>query len=114
MELAKLDFQQLRVKHIFFKSKVRTAIYGGSYDSGFFQHGNPVTQWFNSTGVSYLNEPEMQQLNRLHKSFSVLADALIKKYQSDQIDQAHEGLEELNEISEKFLSTLSALEERYA
>ncbi|TPE45308.1 histidine kinase [Pontibacter mangrovi] len=114
MELARLDFQQLRVKHIFCKSKVRTVLYGAGDDSSFFQSQNPVSLWFTSVGqVKYGKEPEMQHLHRLHRDFSVLSDELIKKYKSGQIEQAHAGLAELGEMSDKFLKIVSSLEMRY-
>lgn len=114
MELAQLDFQQLRVKHIFFKSKVRTVLYGGGYDSAFFTHENPVSAWFSTVGnVKYYTEPELRQLFQLHRNFNNLANQLINKYQQDQIEQSHAGLNELNEMSDTFLSTLSDFEKRY-
>lgn len=36
MNLAQIDFQQLRIKHILYKSKVRSVLYGGDYDEAFF------------------------------------------------------------------------------
>lgn len=114
MELARLDFQQLRVKHIFFKSKVRTVLYGGGYDQSFFTHNNPVTLWFSAaSSAKYQAEPEMQQLYKLHRSFVQLANNLVSKYQDGQIEQSHSGMTELNEMSEHFLSVLSDLEKRY-
>ncbi|RDV11949.1 histidine kinase [Pontibacter diazotrophicus] len=115
MELARLDFQQLRIKHFAFKSKVRSVLHGGNYDKGYFQSNNPVTQWFVSTGnVTYSNDTELEQLRRLHREFSYLADKVVEAYRSDLFDQAQIGFEKLIEISEMFLSRLSDLELKYS
>ncbi|GAB3834710.1 histidine kinase [Pontibacter rugosus] len=114
MELARLDFQQLRVKHIAHKSKVRAVLYGGGYSERYFQEDNPVSQWFSTVGsVKYSREAWFPQLYRLHRDFSVLAEELIKMYGSDLIEQAHEGLGELSAVSEIFLHTLSTIERQY-
>ncbi len=42
MNQAQVDFQQLRIKHILFKSKVRSVLYGGSYDAEFFSPSGPL------------------------------------------------------------------------
>lgn len=114
MNLARIDFQQLRIKHIAHKSKVRSVLYGGSYDYGYFQN-DPVSQWFSETGnVKYNGEPWLPQLHKLHSDFSALAEGLIQQYQNDLIEQAHNGLVDLNAISDMFLQELSAAEQAYS
>lgn len=115
MDLAKLDFQQLRVRHIAHKSKVRSVLYGGNYDHEYFEDENPVSQWFATIGWSkYGNEPWLGQLNRLHRDFSALANELINSYERDLIEQAHAGLADLSAASELFLRTLTKVEQHYS
>lgn len=114
MDFAKLDFQQLRVKHISFKSKVRLVLFGGSYDPGLFSDRNPVTEWFTGVGSKkYAREHEVRQLQALHDQILHLAQRLIRMYQQNAIDQAHTGLAELNELSDAFLLLLDSFQERF-
>jgi hypothetical protein len=113
MNSAQIDFQQLRIKHILYKSKVRSVLYGGTFDEAFFSHTGPVNFWFNDTGMSkYGHEPEMKQLAETHQELNNTALNLFKLYNSGQIDQAHDGLKTIERKSEYFLNLLSQLETR--
>jgi len=113
MNPAQIDFQQLRIKHILYKSKVRAVLYGGTFDEGFFSHTGPVTFWFTSTGmVKYAREPEMKELYDTHTDLNSTALQLFKLYNSGKIDQAHDGLKTIERKSEYFLGVLSKLETR--
>ncbi|MBC5775085.1 histidine kinase [Pontibacter sp. KCTC 32443] len=113
MNLAQLDFQQLRIKHILYKSKVRSVLYGGVYDEAFFSRSGPVSQWFSTVGhVRYLHEPEMSELATVHKELNSTALELFSLYNSGQIDQAHDGLKSIEYKSDQFLNLLSKLEDR--
>ena len=113
MDLARIDFQQLRVKHIFFKSKVRAVLFGSSYDAALFGDGNPVNNWFDTVGnASYMQEPELKKLIGLHQDFKKLALELFSYYESGRIEQAHIGMAAINELSENFLQVLTQLETR--
>lgn len=113
MDLARIDFQQLRIKHIFFKSKVRAVLFGSSYDAGFFGDLNPVNKWFETVGkASYIHEPELNKLIGLHQNFKRLALELFSIYESGRIEQAHAGMAAVNELSDNFLSILTQLETR--
>lgn len=113
MNSAQLDFQQLRIKHIHFKSKVRSVLYGGSYDAAFFSSEGPINLWFNTIGqAKYKYIKEMDELNRVHQSLNSIAQDLIRLYQNGKIDQAHDGLIQLNVKSEEFISLLQQLERR--
>lgn len=115
MDFAKLDFQQLRVRHISFKSKIRLVLFGGSYDPGLFSERNPVSEWFSGTGTQkYGREQEVRQLKLLHDQIMHLAQRLIRMYQQNAIDQAHTGMAELNELSDAFLLLLDSLQERFS
>lgn len=115
MNAAQVDIQQLRIKHILFKSKVRSILYGGLYDDAFLSDRGPINEWFRTTGVNkYGNSPELEELTRSHKLISVFVTGLLGMYQRGEIDQAHEGLRTLESKSEEFLKTLSQLEGRLA
>jgi hypothetical protein len=114
MELARIDFQQLRVKHILFRTKVRALLYGGAYDEAFFSVKGPVSAWFSAVGrVRYVHEPEVAELARMHQHLNTAALALYRQYRDGMIDQAHEGFKSIDLQSEQFLSLLSKLEQRH-
>ncbi|TXK36860.1 histidine kinase [Pontibacter qinzhouensis] len=113
MELAKLDFQQLRVKHIFFKTKIRALLYGGSYDEVHFSPKGLVNVWFDSVGlVRYGSEPEIQELANIHQRLNFSALTLLRQYKNGMIDQAHDGLKGIDLLSDQFLAILSKAEQR--
>jgi hypothetical protein len=111
MEAAKVDFQQLRIKHILFKTKLRSVLYGGSFEETFFSPSGPVGHWFNTIGLMrYGQYPEMRELFQLHQQLNSFALQLIGLYRRGQIDQAHQELKALDQQSEQFLAALSRLE----
>ncbi len=115
MNQSQIDFQQLRIKHILYKTKVRSVLYGGTYDEVFFSHVGPISLWFRTVGNErYSNEPELNELTRLHNELGRQADVIFTLYKSGQIDQAHEGLRTIDKKSEQFLAILSQLEGRLA
>ncbi|MBX0332166.1 histidine kinase [Pontibacter sp. HSC-14F20] len=113
MEAARLDFQQLRIKHILYKSKVRSFLYGGTFDKTFFSTAGPIDIWFSTVGtIRYAREPEISQLIRLHQQLTTLVLSLHKLYSSGQIEQAYDGLKEVDFKSDQFIQILSGLDER--
>ena len=115
MNAAQVDLQQLRIKHILYKSKVRSILYGGTFDETFFSHTGPVSYWLNSTGLAkYGHEPEMKTLANINTDLNGIALDLIKLYQSGSIDVAHDGLKKIEKISEEFLNLLTVLETKLA
>lgn len=113
MNAAQVDFQQLRIKHILYKSKVRSVLYGGIYDDAFFSRHGPVNAWFTTVGlVKYRQEPGITELLRVHQELNTTADSLFNLYKSGKIDQAHDGLKTIEKRSEEFLGVLLRLENR--
>lgn len=113
MNSAQIDLQQLRIKHILYKSKVRSVLYGGTFDETFFSPAGPVGFWLNNTGMpKYGTEPEMREMVQTHQEMNSTALRLFKIYNSGQIDQAHDGFKNIERQSEQFLSLLSRLEEK--
>jgi hypothetical protein len=111
MSPAQVDFQQLRIKHILFKSKVRSVLYGGTYDAPFFSRTGPLNTWFTAVGlIKYANLVEMQELTRVQQELDRTADQLFSLYKSGRIDQALEGLARLESRSERFLTLLAQME----
>ena len=115
MEAAQVDFQQLRIKHILYKSKVRSVLYGGVFDEAFFSPGGPLALWFKGIGLNrYGQYPEMQDLFQIHQEINAASLQLIGIYQRGQIDKAHNDLKLIDHKSEQFLDILSRLDQKLA
>jgi len=116
MNIAEIDFQQLRIKHILYKSKVRSVLYvnEGNYDTAFFTSANPVSEWFNDVGLKkYREDPAMQSLLSIQQEMDNTARHLFNLYKAGKIDLALQGLSTLEEKSEKFIALLALLENRF-
>ncbi|WP_018479074.1 CZB domain-containing protein [Pontibacter roseus] len=113
MDIAQIDFQQLRIKHILYKSKVRSFLYGGTFDAAFFSSAGPIDVWFTTVGrVRYASEPAISSLARLHREMNSLALELYTLYSNGNIDQAHEGLKSVEMKSDQFIELLSNLDKK--
>ena len=113
MNLAQVDFQQLRIKHFLYKSKVRSMLYGGAFDEAFFSKLGPVGVWFATIGlVRYINELEIGELAKVHRELDNITLDLYRLYRNGKIDEAHDGLRDIEKQSDRFLSLLSSLEDR--
>ncbi len=113
MNVAQIDIQQLRIKHILYKSKVRSALYGGIFDEVFFAPTGPVGTWFSTVGqLRYADAPETRQLARVHQNLDTTARQIYRLYTSGKIDAAHEELREIEKLSDKFLELLAKMESR--
>lgn len=113
MNAAQIDFQQLRIKHILYKSKVRSMLYGGAFDEAFFSRSGPIGIWFNTVGdVRYAGESEMGELTKVHRELEATTMELYRLYKGGKIDAAHDGFKSIEKHSDRFLSLLSKLEQR--
>ncbi|AKQ44837.1 hypothetical protein TH63_03100 [Rufibacter radiotolerans] len=110
-----LDFEQARIKHVLFKSKLRAMLYGADIDV------EPVIsvtacslgKWIYSTAVPRIGHlEEVKELERVHKDMHVLARRLWKEYQAGQQDLALQGLAEVDAIATKLLHLLDVIERK--
>lgn len=113
MEISQIDFQQLRIKHILYKSKVRSMLYGGVFDASFFSSAGPVNVWFETVGkMRYGDILEVAELKKIHQELNIATLALHRLYSSGNIDQAHDGFKNIEIKSDEFLQLLSKLDNR--
>ncbi len=113
MNSAQIDLQQIRIKHILFKSKVRSVLYGGTLDNTFFSDAGPISQWFAQVGnVKYSREPELYTLQKTHNDLVANAQQLFGLYRNGNIDQAHAGIKDIEKLSDRFQEVLMQLEKR--
>ena len=115
MNPAQIDLQQLRIKHILYKSKVRSAIYGGTFDPEFFSPAGPVNVWFDTIGlVKYRSEPEIRELSQIQSQLNTSVKLLTDLHKNGKIDQAYDGLSKIESQSDRFLELVSKLEQKLA
>ncbi|WP_266206209.1 histidine kinase [Pontibacter kalidii] len=112
MDIVQIDLQQLRIKHIFFKTRVRAILYGGTYDASLFSPQSPVDIWFSTTGSQrYAGSAEVMKLSRLHQSLVFSGRTLYRQYIAGNIEQAHDEMKNIDSLSEQFLALLSQMEQ---
>jgi hypothetical protein len=114
MDLSSMDFQNVRIKHILFKSKVRSALYGGNIDETIFSsRQSPVGEWIYTKGIpKYGHSTEMQLLEKAHQEVHHYAHDLVSLYKRGKIEEAREGLSYIEKHSEIFLSLLDQIEKK--
>jgi hypothetical protein len=114
MNLSQFDFQQLSIKHILYKSKVRAALYGGEVDRDFFSdRTGPIGTWIYNKGMQlYGDHAEMINLEKAHREINFYVLNLITQYKRGQIEEARENLKLLETYSQNFQDKLSRLESK--
>jgi hypothetical protein len=113
MDLLELDFEQARARHILFKTKLRSVLYGAELDiTPVISHvACPVGQWIYDHALKvYGHIPEMQKLEEVHKQLHEQAHQLILKYRAGHVQQAREGLVPLEETATAMIAWLNTVE----
>jgi hypothetical protein len=114
-EEIKLDFQQARMRHIAFKSKLRSVLYGTALDEEPIasQYECGVGKWiYGGAIVRYGHVPEMLELEKVHASIHEVARDLLKLYHAGKVEEARNGLEKINNIAEHLVKLLTTVEEQ--
>jgi PAS domain-containing protein len=115
MDHLQLDFEQARAKHLLFKSKLRSILYGIEIDE------TPVLSHFECAVGKWIYEhalnkygqfQEMQDVERVHADLHRKATELVGQYHEGQVEEARSGLVQIEMIAENLVSLLSALEEK--
>lgn len=113
MALTALDFQQARIKHVLFKSRLRSVLYGvRDADAALFSlTENPLGQWL-ATVVKpfYSTRPEVRALEQTLQATLQAGQALVAQYQRGQIEEARTGLSTVNSHADKLEELLQSLE----
>lgn len=108
-----LDFEQAKAKHLLFKSKLRSILYGIDIDEtpviSHFQCA--LGKWIYGHAINdYGHIPEMMELEIVHADIHTSARELISFYKADKVDEARKGLEGIEKISDSLVNLLSILE----
>jgi len=109
----KFDFEQARSKHLLFKSRLRSLLYGADIaEAPVISHYEcTVGKWIYGHALTdYAYIPEMHQLEKVHADLHTLARHLVEIYKEGRIDEARRRLEDIENIAERLIALLSMVE----
>ena len=110
----KQDFDSALVKHLLFKSKLRSFLYGSGISEAPIRDPEACIfgQWITNTVLKkYPRIPESQELNRAHIKIHQEANRLMDLQQQGHQDRAIEGLAEVNRLADQITQLLRTLEQ---
>lgn len=109
----KQEFEAARIKHLLFKSKLRSYLYGSGTAEAPIRdpHVCALGQWIDRVALPQFGHlPEMRELDDQHQQMHHVANRLMDLYQAGQRDAAVAGLVEVNRRAEEMTSLLDTLE----
>ncbi|WP_123127329.1 CZB domain-containing protein [Rufibacter latericius] len=115
--IGRLDFEQARIKHVLFKSKLRALLYGASIDT------EPVLstrqcslgKWIYDVAMPRIGHlPEVRELERVHDEMHVIARKLWQLHQQGQEEKALAQLSQIDETAQRLLRLLDKIERKAA
>ena len=111
----KHEFESATVKHILFKSKVKSYLYGSSIDLEPIVNFRVCSfgQWIYERGLPLFGKmPEMQQLEKVHKEIHDFASHLVKLKQENQTEKALDELPKLERLATGIFALLKQVQEK--
>ncbi|WP_207432308.1 CZB domain-containing protein [Sabulibacter ruber] len=113
--IGRLDFEQARIKHVLFKSKLRALLYGASIDTEpvISTRDCSLGKWIYDVAMPRIGHlPEVKELERVHNDMHVIARRLWSEYQKGNQEVALQGLQQVDETAEKLLHLLNVIERK--
>ncbi len=111
-----LDFEQAKAKHLLFKSKLRSILYGSELidETPVLSHYEcAVGKWiYNHALKAYGHIPEMLDLEKVHADIHNSARELIAQYKEGKQDEARKGLTGMEKIADHLISLLAIVEHK--
>ncbi|MEJ7645519.1 MAG: PAS domain-containing protein [Chryseolinea sp.] len=111
----KLDFEQAKAKHLLFKSRLRSILYGADIDE------TPVASHFECTVGKWIyghaledygHLPEMVAFEKVHAEIHLCARDLLDLYKGGKVEAARVGLDKMEKIADDLINVLNRLEQR--
>lgn len=106
------EFEQGRIKHLLFKSKLRAILLGATIDESpvLSEHECPFGQWMQAYLLkTCANFPELKELERVHTDMHRVARSVVKQYHAGAEDNPEEQTR-IERLSDKVMELLSVLE----
>ena len=111
-----LDFEQAKAKHLLFKSKLRSILYGAqlSDEAPVLSHFEcTVGKWiYNHALKVYGHIPEMQELEKVHADIHTSARKLVALYKDGKEEEARRGLADMEKIADHLVGLLAIVEHK--
>ncbi|SNC74882.1 Chemoreceptor zinc-binding domain-containing protein [Hymenobacter gelipurpurascens] len=111
----KQDFDSALVKHLLFKSKLRSFLYGSGISESPIRDPEACIfgQWITNVVLKqYAYLPESHELNRQHIRVHQVANRLMDLHQQGHPDEAKEGLSEVNLLADHITQLLRTIEQK--
>jgi Chemoreceptor zinc-binding domain len=111
----KREFESARLKHILFKARLRSFLYGVGSNEMPVRDADvcPLGQWIQAVALPRFGHlPETAQLDAAHRRLHLLANQLMDLHQSGHQEEAMRGLRQTNPLTEEVLQLLSTLERK--
>src|SRR5687767_7017504 len=111
----KHEFESATVKHILFKSKVKSYLYGSSINLEPIVNFRVCSfgQWIYDRGMPLFGYmPEMQQLEKVHIEIHDFASYLVKLKQENQTEEALNKLPQLEILANGIFDLLKRVQEK--
>ncbi|SDX92581.1 CZB domain-containing protein [Hymenobacter psychrophilus] len=111
----KQEFDAARIRHLLFKSKLRSFLYGSDTQQGPIRDPEQCAmgQWITQRALpAYGHLPETQELDRLHRLIHVEGSRLMDLHLAGQSDVATAGLGKINALAEAIVDLLHQIEAR--
>ena len=111
-----LDFQQAKIKHLQFKSNLRSILYGVltiEEKPVLSHHECAVGKWIYGHALNiYRNIPEILQLEKVHEEIHTKARQLVELYKEGKVSEAKTVLSEIEAIADRLVNLLEKVEEK--
>ncbi len=115
MDPIQLDFEQAKAKHLLFKSRLRSILYGGETDEApvLSHYECAVGKWIYGHALKdYGHIPEMNELERVHADIHTSARHLVELYKEGKVEEARKGLIEMEKVADHLVQLLGEVEKK--
>ncbi|MDU0371085.1 CZB domain-containing protein [Hymenobacter endophyticus] len=111
----KQEFDGARIKHLHFKSKLRSFLYGSSTAEAPIRDPRQCSfgQWITTYVLTrYGQLPESRELDAVHTQIHLEANRLMDMAQRGRQDEAIAGMAEINRLADLITRLLRTLEDK--
>jgi hypothetical protein len=111
----KYVFESAKIKHIVFKSKVKSYLYGSDTPLEPILNFRQCSfgEWIYEIGLTRFNHlPEMHQLEKVHRDIHEHAAHLVNLKQADRTETALAGLPKLEQLAESIVVLLKQIQDK--
>ena len=110
-----LDFEQAKAKHLLFKSRLRSILYGIEVDETpvASQYECGLGKWIYDYALQvYSDMPELLELEKVHANIHTTARKLIGLHKAGKVNESRKGLAEIDLIADELIALLNTIEKK--